>query len=131
MTVVGPGELEFRDFPGRTTADPFRVAGQGESTVRQVTLEDVRSRSPHLHPESEEIVYVVSGRGRVWLDGVFHPVEPGCWYRIPAKTPHATLANPGEQMSLVCFFPHDDFANNIEELDLVLENPNQQEDNHD
>jgi hypothetical protein len=23
-------------------------------------------------------------------------------------------------MSLVCFFPHDDFADNIEELDLAL-----------
>jgi hypothetical protein len=24
-------------------------------------------------------------------------------------------------MSLVCFFPHDEFASNIEELDLLLE----------
>lgn len=121
MTVVGPDELGFREFPGRTTADPFRTAGQGESTVRQVVIEHVSSRSPHLHPESEEIVHVIAGRGRVWLDGVFHRVGPGYWYRIPAGTPHATMADPGERMSLVCFFPHDDFATNIEELDLVLE----------
>jgi hypothetical protein len=31
------------------------------------------------------------------------------------------MADPNERMSLVCFFPHDDFANNIEELDLLLE----------
>jgi hypothetical protein len=31
------------------------------------------------------------------------------------------MADPGERMSLVCFFPHDDFSNNIEELDLVLD----------
>jgi len=122
VTVVGPGEIEFRAFPGRRTADPFREAGQGASTVRQVVIDPVDARSPHLHPHSEEIVFVVSGRGRVWLDGVFHAVGPGHWYRIPAGTPHATLADPGERMSLVCFFPHDDFANNIEELDLVLEN---------
>lgn len=121
MTVVGPDELRFREFPGRTTADPFKTAGQGESTVRQVVIEHVSSRSPHLHPESEEIVHVVAGRGRVWLDGVFHPVGPGSWYRIPAGTPHATMADTGERLSLVCFFPHDDFASNIEELDLVLE----------
>lgn len=121
MSVVGPGELEFRDFPGRSTANPFRQAGRGASTVRQVVIEHVSSRSPHLHPLSEEIVYVVSGRGRVWLDGVFHPVGPGHWYRIPVGTPHATLADQGERMSLICFFPHDDFANNIEELDLLLE----------
>ncbi len=121
MTVVGPEELRFRDFPGRSTADPFQVAGQGASTVRQVVIEHVASRSPHLHPRSEEIVYVVAGRGRVWLDGVVHPVGPGSWYRIPARTPHATMADPGERMSLVCFFPHDDFTDNIEELDLVLD----------
>jgi quercetin dioxygenase-like cupin family protein len=121
VTVVGPDELNFRDFPGRSTADPFKTAGQGASTVRQVVIEHVPSRSPHLHPHSEEIVYVVAGHGRVWLDGVTHPVGPGSWYRIPPGTPHATMADPDERMSLVCFFPHDDFANNIEELDLVLE----------
>jgi quercetin dioxygenase-like cupin family protein len=121
VTVIGPEELRYRDFPGRSTADPFQVAGQGASTVRQVVIEHVPVRSPHLHPHSEEIVYVVEGRGRVWLDGVFHPVGPGSWYRIPARTPHATMADPGERMSLVCFFPHDDFANNIEELEVSLE----------
>lgn len=126
-TVVGPEELSYRDFPGRKTADPFRTAGQGESTVRQVTIEHVATRSPHLHPESEEIVHVAAGRGRVWIDGVFYPVEPGSWYRIPPGTPHATMAAPGERMSLVCFFPHDDFPNNIEELDMALEYPNEED----
>lgn len=121
MTVVGPEDLRFRDFPGRATSDPFHDAGPGSSTVRQVVIEYVPSRSPHMHPQSEEIVYVVAGKGRVWLDGVFHPVQPGSWYRIPARTPHATLADRGERMSLVCFFPHDDFANNIEELGLVID----------
>ena len=127
MTVVGPDELGFRDFPGRTTADPFKNAGRGESTVRQVVIEHVATRSPHLHPQSEEIVHVVAGRGMVWIDGVFHPVEPGSWYRIPPETPHATLAAPGERMSLVCFFPHNDFPNNIEELDLVLQYPKEED----
>ncbi len=121
MTVVGPAELRFRDFPGRTTSDPFKDAGPGASTVRQVVIEYVDSRSPHLHPQSEEIVYVVAGTGRVWLDGVFHSVGPGSWYRIPPRTPHATMADRGQRLSLVCFFPHNDFRNNIEELDMVIE----------
>lgn len=121
MSVVGPEELEYRDFPGRRTADPFARAGRGESTVRQVTIDPVPSRSPHRHPRSEEIVHVVSGRGKVWIDGVYHPVGPGSWYRIPAGTPHATVAEAGERLTLVCFFPHDDFAHNIEELDMVLD----------
>jgi quercetin dioxygenase-like cupin family protein len=121
MTVVGPDGLVFRDYPGRSTADPFKLAGRGESTVRQVVIEHVASRSPHRHPHSEEVVFVVSGRGRVWLDGTFHEVGPGTWYRIPTGTPHATVADPGERMSLVCFFPHADLSANIEELDMLLE----------
>ncbi|HEU4915594.1 MAG TPA: cupin domain-containing protein [Acidimicrobiia bacterium] len=121
MTVVGPDQLVFRDFPGRSTADPFEAGGRGESTSRQVVIEHVETRSPHRHPHSEEVVYVVAGRGRVWLDGTFHEVGPGTWYRIPAGTPHATMAHAGERMSLVCFFPHDDFSSNIEELDLLLD----------
>jgi quercetin dioxygenase-like cupin family protein len=120
VTVVPSDQLVFRDFPGRSTADPFKVAGQGASTVRQVVIEHVETRSPHRHPHSEEVVFVVAGRGRVWLDGNFHRVDPGTWYRIPTGTPHATMADPGERLSLVCFFPHDDFANNIEELDEIL-----------
>lgn len=121
MTVVGPDEIEYREFPGRRSADPFSESGPGASTVRQVTIEPVSSRSPHRHPHSEEVVHVVAGRGRVWLDGSYYDVEPGSWYRIPPGLPHATLANPGERMELVCFFPHDDFDNNIEELDLLLD----------
>ena len=45
------------------------MAGQGESTVRQVVIEHVPVRSPHLHPHSEEIVYVVEGVLEYQLDG--------------------------------------------------------------
>lgn len=121
MTVVPGHDLVFEPRAGRRTADPFAVAGPGQSSARQVILEPVRHRSPHRHPHSEEIVYVEAGRGRVWLDGTFHPVGPGSWYRIPAGMAHATLADAGERMSLICFFPHEALERNIEELDLLLE----------
>jgi quercetin dioxygenase-like cupin family protein len=92
-----------------------------------VVIEHVATRSPHRHPESEEIVFVASGHGRVWIDGTFRPVGPGSWYRIPTGAPHATMADPGEAMSLVCFFPHDDFAKNLEELDVILEYPGEED----
>ena len=120
MDVVGPDELRFRDFPGRTTSDPFKEAGRVHRPCGRWMIESSRP-GLSLHPQSEEIVYVVAGTGRVWLDGVFHSVGPGSWYRIPARTPHATMADQGERLSLVCFFPHDDFPNNIEELDIVIE----------
>lgn len=118
MTVIRGGELPYQDRPARRVADPFPDA-DGSSSARQVVLDPVERRSPHLHPHSEEVVYVVEGSGKVWIEGVTHRVEPGTWVRIPAGTPHATLAN--EHMLLVCFFPHHDLSENTEELDLVLD----------
>lgn len=118
--IVHGDRVVYHDRPGRRTADPFDGV-PGPSSARQVILEPVVSRSPHRHPHSEEIVFVASGRGRVWIDGEFHPVGPGSWYRIPAGTPHATLADAGERMSLICFFPHESLDDNIEELDVILE----------
>ena len=120
MTVVGGDGIHYEDRPGRRTADPF-AGGAGPSSARQVILEPVTTRNPHRHPHSEEIVYVAEGEGRVWLDGTFHSVGPGSWYRIPQGTPHATLAGPGQRMLLICFFPHESLDHNIEELDLVLD----------
>lgn len=129
MTVVHAGELTYRDLPGRQSADPFAAVAGGESAARKVTIDPVQRRSPHRHPHSEEVTYVVSGRGSVWLDGSFHRVEAGTWVRIPAGTPHATLADPGQQLVLVCFFPHPQLENNLEELDVVLEIPEEEEPN--
>ncbi|MPZ51412.1 MAG: cupin domain-containing protein [Acidimicrobiia bacterium] len=117
MTIVGKDLLEFESRPSRLTADPFRDSTI-DSTVRQVVLEP-GPRTPHLHPHTEEVYFVVSGRGRIWLDGVQHPVEEGSWVRIPPRTPHATLAY--EEMTLVAFFPHPSLDDNIEELDQLLE----------
>ncbi len=120
MPVVPGDAIRFVPLPGRMSADPF-AGDPGESSARQVVLEPTSGRSPHRHPLTEEVVYVAEGRGCVWLDGEFHPVQAGSWVRIPVGTPHATLADPGERLSLICFFPHGDLANNIEELDQPLD----------
>ncbi|HEX7097626.1 MAG TPA: cupin domain-containing protein [Acidimicrobiia bacterium] len=129
MTVVRPAEITYRQLPGRRSADPFTAAAAagGESVVRQVTIEPGVRRTPHRHPHSEEVTYVVSGRGKLWLDGTYHTVEAGTWVRVPAGVPHATLADPGDQLLLVCFFPYPTFEDNIEELDTILVTPDQEE----
>ncbi len=126
MTVVNGDDIVYQDRPTRLSADPFASSGRGESSARQVILEPVPQRTPHLHPHSEEVVFVAEGRGEVWIDGVRHPVQAGSWVRVPAGTPHATMAAPGEPMRLICFFPHDDLEQNIEELDLLLDGPEEE-----
>ena len=54
-------------------------------------------RTPHRHPHSVEVMYVVEGAGTTWEHDVPTPVGPGDVVVVPAGTPHVTLsAGPGE-----------------------------------
>ncbi len=122
MSVVRRGDLRFVELPGRIAADPFAGAG-ADCSARVVRLRRTPGRRAHLHPHSEEVVFVAAGRGVVWIDGVRYPASAGDLVRIPAGTPHATVPDEGVEMELVCFFPHPDLAGNREETEIVVTDP--------
>jgi mannose-6-phosphate isomerase-like protein (cupin superfamily) len=59
------------------------------------------THEPDVHPHSEEIYYVVQGRGVLRLDDEPHDVEPGMAVHIPAGVAHQTT-NTGEDE--LCYF---------------------------
>ena len=119
MSAVPESELRFADLPGRRSADPLSGLGS-DASVRIVELERTEGRAAHRHPHSEEVVYVAAGTGIAWIDGTEHPLSPGTTVRIPAGAPHATIPDAGSAMRLICFFPHPDLSQNIEDTDIVL-----------
>lgn len=116
--IVPRSEYLFRKLSGRESADPLQNAPSGDLSMRVVRLEG-GDRSPHLHPHSREAMYVISGRGRLWENGVQHRIETGDCALIEAGVPHATIPEPGTAMELVCFFPHPDLNANLEELEHI------------
>lgn len=119
MTTIPESALEFADLPGRRSANP--LAGlDSNASLRIVELERTRGRAAHRHPHSEEIVYVASGTGMAWIDGAEFALAPGSVIRIPSGAPHATIPDEGSEMRLICFFPHPDLSENIEDTDIVL-----------
>jgi len=119
MTIIKHESFDFVDLPGRRSADPL-VGRASQSSARYVRLEYSPGRRAHRHPHSEEVIYVVSGRGHVWLDGERLPVGAGDIVHIPTGRAHATVPDRGAPMELMCFFPHPDLADNIEETDMVV-----------
>lgn len=120
MTVVGHARLRFEQLAGRRSADPLDGV-DAASSVRIVRLRRAPDRRAHVHPRSEEIVYVVAGSGHVWIDGVTEPVEAGDVIRIPPGAAHATLPDSGADMELVCFFPDPDLASNTTETTIIVD----------
>lgn len=115
MPVIPSTALAFTDLPGRASADPLRDAPATGCSVRVVRI-PAGARTPHRHPDSAEIVYVASGSGIAWEDGVATPVAAGDVVVIAEGVPHATVAVDGELL-LVCFFPLDEMTANVEELE--------------
>ena len=53
------------------------------------------SSNPHLHDESEEVFYVISGTGRIKVGEEEEEIAPGSCIYIPPKTLHQLL-NTGQ-----------------------------------
>jgi quercetin dioxygenase-like cupin family protein len=45
----------------------------------------------HRHPDQEEVIYVLEGRGISRTDAGDQPMEPGTFLFIPADTDHTTI----------------------------------------
>lgn len=115
MPVIRGAALQFADLPGRQSADPLHLAtGIADSSVRVVRIAP-GPRTPHRHPHTSEVVYVVAGSGVAWEDGRRTSVTAGDLVAIPCGVPHATVAGE-DGLLLVCFFPDPDLGSNIEEL---------------
>jgi mannose-6-phosphate isomerase-like protein (cupin superfamily) len=61
-------------------------------------------RPAHSHPHSEEVIYILSGSGRVLVDGDVAPVRAGSVVLFPQGKPHMLQNTSGEEMKVVCFF---------------------------
>lgn len=118
MPVVRASAVTYADLPGRQSADPVPT-GLGEDYAVRLVRVPPGPRTPHLHPHSDEVTYVVSGAGTAWEDHVSTPVGPGDLIFVPQGATHVTVSEHDE-MVLLCFFPRGDLAGNIVELDSPL-----------
>jgi oxalate decarboxylase/phosphoglucose isomerase-like protein (cupin superfamily) len=74
-------------------------------TFGEVVLLPGRGHDRHNHPESEEILYVLSGEGEQMLDdgGPFQ-VKPGDTIYVPTGVFHSTRNSGWEPMRLLAFY---------------------------
>jgi oxalate decarboxylase/phosphoglucose isomerase-like protein (cupin superfamily) len=74
-------------------------------TFGEVVLQPGRGHDRHNHPESEEILYVLSGEGQQMLDDgePFH-VKPGDTIYVPTGVFHSTRNTGWEPMRLLAVY---------------------------
>lgn len=103
-------EAQFEQATGRVVAELLSAAANGAENVtcRVVSiLPETKggSRNPHMHPDVEEVIFVLTGEGRVWVDGEEIPIEKDDLIMIPTAVQHRII-NPSEAaLNLLCVFP--------------------------
>jgi mannose-6-phosphate isomerase-like protein (cupin superfamily) len=61
-------------------------------------------RPAHSHPNGEEVIFIISGSGRVMVAGEVQPVAPGTTVLFPQGAVHMLHNTGAEEMRVVCFF---------------------------
>ncbi len=107
-------------LPGRTSIEIV----SGEKGALGVTLRLVEipvpapgepQRGPHHHSDTEECIYVLSGRATTYADSGEYPLEAGDTMLMPAGEKHVTRNTGSQPLVLLCFFPVADIARATEE----------------
>ena len=80
-----------------------RVVTGGEGGVANVHVVTVTAGGTHVHAEYDEVYYVVSGSGELYLDEEVYALRPGAVVVIPAGVPHALKADDGTRLEFVIF----------------------------
>jgi len=104
---IDENDVEELALPGRhlrwlVTKD--RLAAQHLSMC-VIRVQPGKTVKPaHSHPNGEEVIYILSGSGRVWVDGEIDSVHAGSAVLFPQGAVHM-LQNTGmEEMKVACFF---------------------------
>jgi quercetin dioxygenase-like cupin family protein len=114
LPIVDENSVEAHDLPGRL----LRWVVTAENTHAQhcsmcvIEVQPGQSVRPaHAHPNGEEVIYLLSGSGKVMIDGVVEPVKAGCAVLFPQGSIHMLKNSGSELMKVACFFaPPSDYS---------------------
>ena len=107
LPIVDECTIPELDLPGRH----LRWVVTDESTgAKHCSMAVIRVapgqavRPVHSHPNGEEVIYILSGWGRVLIDGEVGKVKAGCSVLFPQGKPHMLHNQSEEEMKVACFF---------------------------
>ena len=107
MHAVDPNAIPTQTFDWgaiKWFVTPELTQGAG-ITFGEVVLQPGRGHDRHNHPESEEILYVLSGEGEQMLDdGEAFNVKPGDAIYVPIGVFHSTRNTGWEPMRLLALY---------------------------
>ena len=107
VPILHETDAEELDLPGRhlrwLVADDRIKANHCSACVIRVKAGE-KVRPAHSHPNGEEVIYIISGSGRVLVNGEVSPVRAGSAILFPQGQVHMLHNTGAEEMKVICFF---------------------------
>ena len=107
MKIVHESEVEEKKIPGRFIrwiADDKTMQPKFLSSCVIRVMPGETVQPAHSHPEGEELIYVINGKGEAWVDGELKPMRDGTAVLFEKGSVHMLRNAGAEEMKVVCFF---------------------------
>ena len=107
VPTLHENDVEGLDLPGRNlrwlvNAELLGAKHLSACVIKVAPGETVRPA--HSHPNGEEVIYIITGSGRVMIEGEVAPVREGSVVLFPQGKVHLLQNNGQTEMKVVCFF---------------------------
>ena len=106
VTTVALADVEPIELPQGSWS---RMVAKGEASSLGYSVFTPGTELNPVKHETEEVAYVVSGRGELRLDDKAVPFAPGDALYIPSETWHAVANTGADDVIMVFGFPHPDY----------------------
>ena len=107
MKILHESQIPEKAVPGRFLrwiADSSSLAPTFLSSCVMRVLPGSTVKPAHVHPDSEELIYVISGNGKVYVDGDVRELEPGTAVLFEKGSIHMVRNSGTTEMKVICFF---------------------------
>ena len=107
LPVVHENDIPELDLPGRhlrwvITAENVNAKCSSACIIRVPPGETVKPA--HSHPNGEEVIHIIRGSGRVYIEGKIEAVREGTTVLFPQGDIHMLQNTGKEEMKVICFF---------------------------
>ena len=107
LPIVDEANVEALELPGRQLRWVITNENSGAKHCSMCVIEvqpGQTVRPAHSHPNGEEVIYLLSGSGKVYIEGVVEPVKAGCAVLFPKGSVHMLRNSGTTPMKVACFF---------------------------
>ncbi|MDX1641398.1 MAG: cupin domain-containing protein [Balneolaceae bacterium] len=107
MTILHETDVPEVELPGRhmrwlANEDSLNANNMSVCVIRVEPGETVRPA--HSHPKSEELIYIITGSGKVMIEDEVGDVKAGSAILFEQGKIHMLKNTGDEEMKVICFF---------------------------